>query len=261
LVGLFPCDWDKHFKLVADVDLLAFDGKDGRSAFNVIGTDRQNPFTGVFDGNDQTISHLTIKRGDYVGLFGYLGSMAEVRNLGVVDVNIAGSGGFVGGLVGANSGNVMRCYSSGSVTGEGPVGGLVGSNWNGEVTQSHSISAVSGTDGVGGLVGENGRVMRAWGIIIESYSTGLVSGSGWSVGGLVGGNGGTVTACFWDTQTSGQATSDGGTGKTTAEMQTASTFLDAGWDFVGETANGTEDIWWILEGKDYPRLWWEAAGP
>jgi hypothetical protein len=28
---------------------------------------------------------------------------------------------------------------------------------------------------------------------------------------------------------------------------------------VGETANGTEDIWWILEGKDYPRLWWEAA--
>ena len=40
-------------------------------------------------------------------------------------------------------------------------------------------------------------------------------------------------------------------------MQTAKMFLDAGWDFVGETANGTEDIWWILEGKDYPRLWWE----
>jgi hypothetical protein len=40
-------------------------------------------------------------------------------------------------------------------------------------------------------------------------------------------------------------------------MQTAKTFLDAGWDFVGETANGTEDIWWILEGKDYPHLSWE----
>ena len=49
----------------------------------------------------------------------------------------------------------------------------------------------------------------------------------------------------------------GGIGKTTAEMQTAKMFLDAGWDFAGETANGTEDIWWILEGKDYPRLWWE----
>ena len=45
-----------------------------------------------------------------------------------------------------------------------------------------------------------------------------------------------------------------------AEMQTAKTFLDAGWDFVDGTANGTEDIWWILEGQDYPRLWWEAAG-
>ena len=44
-----------------------------------------------------------------------------------------------------------------------------------------------------------------------------------------------------------------------AEMQTASTFLEAGWDFVDETENGTEDIWWILEGRDYPRLWWEAS--
>ena len=42
-------------------------------------------------------------------------------------------------------------------------------------------------------------------------------------------------------------------------MQAAKTFLDAGWDFAGESKNGTEDIWWILEGKDYPRLWWEAA--
>ncbi len=32
---------------------------------------------------------------------------------------------------------------------------------------------------------------------------------------------------------------------------------DASWDFVDETENGTEDIWWILEGQDYPRLWWE----
>ena len=68
---------------------------------------------------------------------------------------------------------------------------------------------------------------------------------------------GTVTGCFWDIQASGQATSAGGTGKTTAKMQTAQTFLEAGWDFVDETDNGTEDIWWIDEGQDYPRLWWE----
>ena len=52
-------------------------------------------------------------------------------------------------------------------------------------------------------------------------------------------------------------TSSGGTGKTKAEMQTQSTFIDAGWDFLGESDNGTEDIWWIVEGEDYPRLTWE----
>ena len=63
-----------------------------------------------------------------------------------------------------------------------------------------------------------------------------------------------VTACFWDTQSSGQTTNLFAIGKTTAEMQTAGTFIEAGWDFVGETKNGTEDIWWILEGQDYPQL-------
>ncbi|NQT02480.1 MAG: hypothetical protein HQ580_10680, partial [Planctomycetes bacterium] len=46
-------------------------------------------------------------------------------------------------------------------------------------------------------------------------------------------------------------------GKNMADMQTLSTFTDAGWDFIGESKNGTEDIWWILEGQDYPRLTWE----
>jgi len=72
-------------------------------------------------------------------------------------------------------------------------------------------------------------------------------------------NEGMTTASFWDMETSGQSTSAGGTGLTTAEMQTESTFTDVGWDFVDESENGTEDIWWILEGRDTPRLWWEAA--
>ena len=40
-------------------------------------------------------------------------------------------------------------------------------------------------------------------------------------------------------------------------MQTTVTFLDAGWDLVDETDNGTENIWWIIEGQDYPQLTWE----
>jgi len=76
------------------------------------------------------------------------------------------------------------------------------------------------------------------------YSTGAVSGNE-RVGGLVGyRKGGSITLSFWDTQTSGQTTSDGGTGKTTAQMKRASTF--AGWDF--------RIIWTIEEGVDYPRF-------
>ncbi len=37
------------------------------------------------------------------------------------------------------------------------------------------------------------------------------------------------------------------------------TFLEAGWEFVKEVDNGSEDIWWILEGQDYPRMWWELV--
>jgi hypothetical protein len=57
---------------------------------------------------------------------------------------------------------------------------------------------------------------------------------------------GGVWECFWDIETSGLTTSDGGEGKTTAEMQTASTFLEADWDFV--------DVWGIGENQTYPYL-------
>jgi thioredoxin 1 len=134
---------------------------------------------------------------------------------------------------------------------------------------------VSGCTAVGGLVGSNGAVLRTGGPVegkvSRCYSTACVTGQE-AVGGLAGTRGCVdigqqepVLACaevidsFWDTQTSGQAASAGGTGKATAVMQTASTFLAAGWELVGETANGTADVWWINEGKDYPRFWWQAA--
>jgi len=160
----------------------------------------------------------------------------------------------VGGLVGYNSGYVSASFSVGTVSGEGwGIGGLAGSNNpGGVVVQCYSLAAVGGVERVGGLVGDNNG-----GTVTQCYSSGAVGGR-WDVGGLVGGGKDSVTFSFWDIQTSGQATSAGGAGMTTAEMQTAKTFLDAGWDFMGETANGTQDIWWILEGQDYPRLWWQA---
>jgi len=278
-IGHNPRLMGAHFVLVNDIDLGGID-------FYIIGS-QFCPFTGSFNGNAHIVSHLTITGEDYLGLFGRLGPGAEVKDLGVVDVNITGSGDYVGGLVGWKGGTLTRCHSTGTVSGSGYfVGGLVGSN-NGTVTQCYSASAVSGTDFVGGLVGYNnegsltncystGAVVGVWGVgglvgynyygsaVTNCYSTGAVTGNT-DVGGLVGWSADIdrwvpvtiVTNCFWDTQTSGQDTSDCGTGKTTSQMQRAKTFLEAGWDFVNETANGTEDIWWILEGKDYPRLWWE----
>ncbi len=160
---------------------------------------------------------------------------------------------YVGGLVGYNEGDIATCYSGSMVGGDNYVGGLAGYNSE-SLVDSYCTGAVSGNDNVGGLVGYNfdyvtGSVVR--GRIATCYSAATVQGSG-SVGGLVGAGreGNYVTASFWDVETSGQAASFVGTGKTTAEMQTAATFLDAGWDF--------ESTWTICEGKGYPRLWWEG---
>jgi len=180
----------------------------------------------------------------------------------------------VGGLLGRNSGTVRESFAGGNVCTNKPdayrVGGLVGSNSRrriqnksgparespGAISRCYSTASVRGNSSVGGLVG---RIVEG-GSISNSYSTGAVTGNR-DVGGLLGLNmrDAGIVSGFWDVETSGQPTSAGGIGKTTAEMQTATTFLEAGWDFEDETENGTEDIWWIDEGQDYPRLWWEAS--
>jgi hypothetical protein len=246
-------------------------------------------FEGTFEGNGYVISNLHIQGGGYLGLFGELASGAKISNLGLEAVDVNGTGGYVGGLVGrigsweSRGGVLTNCYSTGTVTGTRAVGGLVGDNF-GSITTSYSTCTVRGEWSVGGLMGGNGLTdLPMGGVLTNCYSTGMVDGEEF-VGGLVGENNGSITAgysagavngshnvgglvgynyygnsttSFWDMETSGQTTSAGGTGKTTAEMQTASTFLDADWDFVDETANGTDDIWRILEGQDYPRLWWQ----
>jgi len=155
----------------------------------------------------------------------------------------------IGGLVGYNDGEIMDCYSTGSVDGNIPVGGLVGHS-DGTIMNCYSTCSVSGGYIIGGLVGLNDE-----GYTTRCYSTGSVSGTGWNIGGLVGYKNpdeGFVEDSFWDTETSHQPTSSGGTGKMTAEMKTMSTFTTAGWDFV--------EIWGIGENQTYPFLQTEPAG-
>jgi hypothetical protein len=247
-----PVLWDKHFLLGADIDLDP--ALPGRQIFvqPVI-----PDFAGVFDGGGRVISNLRIEgeQDRDLGLFGGLRSDGEIRNIGVVDAQISG-GSSVGGLTGFNRGSIVSSYSTGTVNGTHYVGGLVGQNF-GSVIASYSTSTASGSRYVGGLVGRN------LDSIATSYSIGSVSGSRPSshVGGLVGQNRRSVVSSFWDIQSSGQTASAGGIGLTTTQMHMAGTFLSAGWDFVDEAVNGTDDIWWILEGQDYPRLWWEVIRP
>ena len=139
----------------------------------------------------------------------------------------------VGGLAGDNRfASVDSSYATGTVTGTGDqVGGLLGRGGK-AVTNSYASGAVSGADYVGGLVGR----FDSNGTISNSFSTGSVAGSGSSVGGLNGVSLGSVTTSYWNTDTSGVATSAGGTGFTNAEMLVDSGFV--GWDFAN-TWNST----------------------
>jgi len=169
----------------------------------------------------------------------------------------------VAGITGHNGrGYIDCCGCAGSITGNRDVGGLAGTNSQGTLSNCYCTCDVFSTSSAGGLVDDN----RWEGTIERCYFAGqLVAAQ--SVAGLVLVNTteyaspgqGTLVSCFWDVELSG--TTDGildqdpdpeqAVGLTTAQMQTASPFIDAGWDF--------ETVWMICEGRDYPHLRWEYA--
>ena len=119
------------------------------------------------------------------------------------------------------------------------------------VTASYATGRVAGSRFVGGLVGFNQSTITA------SYATGPVSGDR-DVGGLVGSsnNPSTVTASYWDTTTSRQATGSGGQGRTTAQLQTPTGYTDiyARWnvDLDGDTTG--DSPWHFGTDAQYPVL-------
>ena len=157
-----------------------------------IGTDENNSYNGIFDGNGNTITGLTVNQSEKynAGLFGCLGSGGKVQNLTLENVNISGIY-YVGSVVGTNFGTVSGCTASGNITGtETLVGGVVG--WNkGTVTGCTASGNISGRRNTGGVVGEN------VGTVTACHATGDVTGTEEAAGGVVGWNYyGTVTACY-----------------------------------------------------------------
>lgn len=201
-IGLYPEDWDRHFKLMADIDLRSL----GTRGFNIIGF-RENifdpPFRGVFDGNGHTISNFTYISTDIdiVALFGFVQeAQAEIRDLGLIDPFIeAGINPIQSGAdkVIANSaaslvgqlwfGSVVRCYvRGGSISADMNTGGLVAYNYNGIIADCTSTADVSGINNIGGLVGYNQR-----GSVVHCHAASAVSGE-FGVGGLMGMNDGVI---------------------------------------------------------------------
>jgi flagellin-like protein len=212
-------DLSANYIVVNDIDASGTVNWNNGQGFKSIG-ELGNEFTGSLDGKKYDISGLNIKRQseNYVGLFGAIGWGGEVKNVGVINVNITGNN-RVGGLVGDNyNGNISNSYSTGNVTGEQEVGGLVGENNNGNISNSYSTGNVTGADDVGGLVGfnDNGNISNSYSTgnvtgesdvgglvgrnyestVSNSYSTGNVTGESDAVGGLVGENQGTVSNSY-----------------------------------------------------------------
>ena len=287
-----------HYVLINDINCSDTVNWNSGHGFKPVGA-YSNPFTGVFDGNNYTITGLYMNwptQYRNVGLFGSL-SGAEIVNVGLENVDIRGYNsysGSTGGLSGhtKESTTVTNCYSTGKVhgfdhvggllgqiydtvveysfssvdvSGTNSIGGLIGQHWSGSIAMCYATSNVTGTQLVGGLVAQNldkAHIINSYATgsvngtilvggltgqnkdgseIINSYSTGKVTG-GSDTGGLVGRNeGSTINNSYWDHETSGQASSAGGTGKTSAEMKQKSTFAD--WDF--------ENVWNITAGINY----------
>ena len=219
---------DINITLDTDIDLT---GKD----WTPIGTDYDNSYKGTFDGGGHTITGLTFTTNDeYAGLFGWLNRAGTVKNVVMEGVQITSHqiyGGSIGGVVGSGWGTIENCSVSGSVSGTVYVGGVVGVQIGGSITGCSSSATVKGTVDVGGVAGQTnssatltacyatGNViieinpkkniaggslvgMNAGISLLACYATGNVTSTGSStgkvhIGGFLGNNYTTVTACYW----------------------------------------------------------------
>ena len=218
---------DINITLDKNIDLT---GKD----WTPIGTSFKNSYTGTFDGGGHTITGLTVTTNDqFVGLFGYLNRVGTVKNVVMEGIQITSNHmfGCTGGVVGYSWGTIENCSVSGSVSGTDCVGGVVGSQKAGSIIGCSSSATVKGKHYVGGVAGQTnssatltacyatGNVtieinpakniaggslvgMNAGSSLLACYATGNVTSTGSStgkvhIGGFLGNNYTTVTACYW----------------------------------------------------------------
>ncbi len=199
----------KVFSLTADLDLTD-------SGFSPI-----SYFAGTFRGNNHTISGLSIGGdGSRQGLFRRTSAAAVISDLSVQgSVTPGGTGMYIGGVVGENSGKITNCHFEGSVSGIEAVGGIVGRNtasgqiqscsFRGEIHGEHQIGGIAGwTEGTISACTNHGAV-NAVPVTPTARETDLLNLSALDIssvtsddflditdiGGICGENGGVVSNC------------------------------------------------------------------
>ena len=221
--------------------------------------------------------------------FGTITASSAAGSVSATDTSATSS--YAGGLVGqnGNGGVIAASYADVAVAVNSlgvRAGGLAGDNTGGAITASHAMGAVTATDSggnsvLGGLVGLHTPIGSGMGAvpatITASYATGAVSGSGTVIGarllgGLIGGGtGGTVTASYWDTTTTGiTGLGGGGTGYATAALQTPTEYgsatttppsIYANWNVNVDGVTGNDDPWHFGANDQYPTLKYGGFSP
>jgi filamentous hemagglutinin family protein len=254
-------DWNgnlygKLANSTAQGNVTGYDYVGGLAGSSYMGDISSSAASGSVTGHDNVGGLVGKLSGGYLTAgshyYGWLGSVQDSSATGT----LLQANNNVGGLVGNNTGTIERSYSLMSVEGSENVGGLVGYTvrYSSLIANNYVQGSVTGVNNVGGLIGfvkYDGAYSGGTGIY-NNYSTAAVSGSS-NTGGLVGLNqfwGDSVG--FWDTTTSGQSTSAGGTGKTTAELKQIATFT--GWDIADVSNTSSSSTWVIDENNSTPWL-------
>ena len=182
-----------NYALKNDIDASGLVDAAGESTYNTIGSG-DTAFKGTFDGNGHTIVGLQAKG----GIFGQLGSGAVVKNINIASSVFTGinTSDGVGAVAAENNGGSISGISSygNTVKGSGGyIGGLVGKNY-GDISNSNDHSTViAGADTVaGGIAGVNGTKAGIGGTIDNVQSNSAVTTGGLSAGQFASNLGGIV---------------------------------------------------------------------
>jgi hypothetical protein len=250
----------------------------------VTGNDYVGSLLGYNSSLDNIISTARVKGVNYIGgLAGYNNSyISNCSFLGIINGND-----YIGGISGVCAGEILNSMTNCEINGSDYLGGLVGSmqiinliSTPLFIEQSYSEGTVTGAQNIGGIIGKIGNnvdifdtytkmnvsgtyriagftpIADAYPVNIKNcYSVGKVTNTGYSGGFVCEGSSANINYCYWDIETSGLTYSDGGEGRTTAEMINPNfDYTYTGWDFVNTWKQD------IDHNDGYPYLAWQYSG-